>query len=719
MKPVQAWIVGTLMLCCLVVSGFLAKNLVSGTGHTVVQNEKILRLRLGHQAQPDGPLRAAVEHFAQEVKLRSHGQIEITLVPNTANSDQDDLIALAQQGKLDLVVLSVSMLGNRLPTFKIIDFPFYFSAPKALHQAIDGDSGMRLLQQIHTLDLVGISFWEEGFRQLITNRKVESPDDLKKMQFTVVPGGFSAKMFSGSGMIHTHGQWGTMGETIPTPGADAWETLLTKTVIDSLEKKSHQVIMSHHAWQGAVLAMGWQGYPSVPTDALEIIKASAHEITQWSRRKSEQQQQRMQQTLEESGIPTQTLTTATRNVWTNKARHLALGYAEVLGAGLMGRIEEMEMERSGDGNAWIIGVDADFSTEAMRTGLAIKRGVELAIDEINGNGGILGKPLKVITTDNRGSVALGVANIMRLGQQWEAVAVVAGGSDAVVADQIAVAKNQKMLVLVPFARAVDWMKTGQADGADSRHVFRLAANEYQGNLVLIDELARTHGKIALMLENSSFGRSARTTITRQLRDLGREKPMVVWFNLGQKVFLDPLRQMQLAEITDIFLVAGIEETRQIRAAMKSMAFKGQLFSYHGDDGEKRKTLEDANAPDYTFLQTFSLDLHWDRTPAGETLRKRYLTLFDDPVAEHVPDPSATAQAYDLVFFLAQALKRAPDPGFSGLEAAMERLEAHSGAIKNYAWPFSPMRHEGLTPSDLVMVHHNAEGMLVPRRKSRQ
>ena len=64
----------------------------------------------------------------------------------------------------------------------------------------------------------------------------------------------------------------------------------------------------------------------------------------------------------------------------------------------------------------VIGIDADLSAVAVEGGIAITRGVELAVDEINAAGGILGRQIKVIAKDHRGNPARGVYNIEQFSQ---------------------------------------------------------------------------------------------------------------------------------------------------------------------------------------------------------------------------------------------------------------------------------------------------------------
>jgi len=59
----------------------------------------------------------------------------------------------------------------------------------------------------------------------------------------------------------------------------------------------------------------------------------------------------------------------------------------------------------------IVGLDADTSSGSARSGESIRRGILLAMDEINGQGGVLGRPLQLVVKDHRGNPARGVDNI--------------------------------------------------------------------------------------------------------------------------------------------------------------------------------------------------------------------------------------------------------------------------------------------------------------------
>ena len=69
---------------------------------------------------------------------------------------------------------------------------------------------------------------------------------------------------------------------------------------------------------------------------------------------------------------------------------------------------------SAESTPLVIGVDADLSAVAVEGGVAITRGVELAAEEINASGGILGRPVRVVVKDHRGNPPRGIHHLNQL-----------------------------------------------------------------------------------------------------------------------------------------------------------------------------------------------------------------------------------------------------------------------------------------------------------------
>ena len=101
----------------------------------------------------------------------------------------------------------------------------------------------------------------------------------------------------------------------------------------------------------------------------------------------------------------------------------------------------------------VIGLDADFTGSAPQSGMAIERGMLLAIDEINAAGGVIGRPLTLKSMDDRGVPARGVDNIDRFLEMDDLVALVGGLHSPVMLAQTRKANEEELILFSAWAAA--------------------------------------------------------------------------------------------------------------------------------------------------------------------------------------------------------------------------------------------------------------------------
>ena len=72
-------------------------------------------------------------------------------------------------------------------------------------------------------------------------------------------------------------------------------------------------------------------------------------------------------------------------------------------------------------------------------------------------------------------------------------------------------------------------------------------------------------------------------------------------------------------------------------------------------------------------------------------------------------PVGVAHAYDLTHLLARAINKAGSTDRRKIRDALEQLEPYDGLIQRYAKPFSPQRHDALSPERIFMAHYMPDG----------
>ncbi len=349
----------------------------------------------------------------------------------------------------------------------------------------------------------------------------------------------------------------------------------------------------------------------------------------------------------------------------------------------------------------LIGLNADMSAVDERVGESIERGARIAIAEVNASGGVLGRPMELVIADHRRNPARGEINVRRLAANPDVVAIIGGKHTPVILAEIDTIHELGIPYLIPWAAGtplIDHMH-------QPSYTFRLSIrDEFAGEVLVEQAIASGHRDIALLLEQTGWGRSNESGISRALRRRNLNSTRVEWFNWEQDDFGPSLDRLASTGADSIIFVGNAPEGIQFieNLADRPAGERLPVISHWGVVGED---FERAAGPllesvDFATIQTFSF---FD-PPHPERARRvadAYLRMF--PSARNLGDiiaPTGVAHAYDLVHLLALAIEGAGSTDRSRVRDALERLPAHAGLLKDYDPAFTPSRHEALDGSDI-------------------
>jgi len=158
----------------------------AGPLHATDKTQPGITLRFSHVVAEETPKGLAANRFKVLVEQRSGGRIGVQVFPNAQlYGDHDEMQAL-QLGAVDMVAPSLSKFGRiGLPEFELFDLPFLFDDLTAVRRITQGQLGQKLLQGLSRQGLVGLGFFDNGFKQMSANRPLLEPKDFVNLRMRV------------------------------------------------------------------------------------------------------------------------------------------------------------------------------------------------------------------------------------------------------------------------------------------------------------------------------------------------------------------------------------------------------------------------------------------------------------------------------------------------------------------------------------------------------
>jgi len=128
-------------------------------------------LKFGYGVPAEHPLGQGIDEFIRIVNQKSAGKINIRAYPNNALGADLQMVTAARAGVQELVGASTAPLTGLVTSFALFDFPFLFANEKEADTILDGPVGRALLDQLEEKGLVGLCYFENGFRNTTNSKR--------------------------------------------------------------------------------------------------------------------------------------------------------------------------------------------------------------------------------------------------------------------------------------------------------------------------------------------------------------------------------------------------------------------------------------------------------------------------------------------------------------------------------------------------------------------
>jgi len=357
-----------------------------------------------------------------------------------------------------------------------------------------------------------------------------------------------------------------------------------------------------------------------------------------------------------------------------------------------------------------IGLAAAVSGGSASSGEAIKRGLLIAIDELNAKGGVLGgRKLELVIRDDEGNPQKGVTIARELVEREKVAAVFGGLHTPVALAQVAVWQELKAPYMGTWAAGTNITRNGQTPN----YVFRVSANDDYVDRYLtryaMDTLKKN--RPGFLLENTPWGQSNETGLTKWFGEKGIKTVGVERFNWNDPDMSPQLLRLKNAGADLIVLVANAPEGAQVLRSKSKLGWDAAMISHWGISGGRFAELTGDLSDGVTFLQTYTFV--GKQNERGQYVLKMLQEKYGVKEPGDVIAPVGTANAYDGLHLVALAIDQAGSTDGTKVRDALENLKGdYKGLIKTYKRPFTPEQHDALTDEDYVMVVWKG-GKIVP------
>jgi len=270
--------------------------------HGAAVAEPPIVIKFSHVVAADTPKGKASEFFKKRAEELTRGRVKVEVYPNSSlYKDKEELEAL-QLGAVQMLAPSLAKFGPLgVKEFEVFDLPYIFDTAADLHRVTQGPIGAAILSKLESKGIVGLAYWDNGFKSFSANTPIRTPADLKGRKLRIQPSRVLEEEVRAVGGLPQVMAFSEAYQALQTGVVDGTENPHSNMYTQRMHEVQKYLILTDHGYLGyAVIANKrfWDGLPSGVRSSLE---SAVKEATVYANKIAREENDKALEAIRKSG----------------------------------------------------------------------------------------------------------------------------------------------------------------------------------------------------------------------------------------------------------------------------------------------------------------------------------------------------------------------------------------------------------------------------------
>lgn len=258
-------------------------GLVAATFSMMAMAQAPIVIKFSHVVAADTPKGKASEFFAKRAGELTKGKVKVEVYANsTLYKDKEEMEAL-QLGAVQMLAPSLAKFAPLgVKEFELFDLPYLFDDYNELHAVTTGPVGKALLQKLETRGLVGLAYWDNGFKVMSANKPLRNPEDYKGLKMRIQSSNVLDAQMRAVGAIPQKMAFSEVYQALQTGVVDGTENPPSNLYTQKMHEVQKHVSVTNHGYLGYAVITNKKFWDGLPADVRTALDTSMAEATKYA-----------------------------------------------------------------------------------------------------------------------------------------------------------------------------------------------------------------------------------------------------------------------------------------------------------------------------------------------------------------------------------------------------------------------------------------------------
>lgn len=302
------------------------------TGAAQAQDFKPRIVRFGYGLVDNSNQGRAARMFAQEVEKATGGKMKVRAIGNASLGSDTQMQQALIGGAQEMMVGSTATLVGLVPEMAVWDTPFLFSNAKEADVVLDGPVGDKIKAKLEAKGMVGLVYWENGFRNLTNSKRpVAKLEDLNDIKLRVMQNNVFLDSFKALGANAVPLPFSELFTALETRAVDGQENPYNTIVSSKFYEVQKYLTVTNHVYSPWIVTVSKKWWDGLSAAEKKVLQDAAIKSRDFERKDTREEAAKALADLKGRGMQVNELSAAEANRMREKLVSVNAGIAKSVG----------------------------------------------------------------------------------------------------------------------------------------------------------------------------------------------------------------------------------------------------------------------------------------------------------------------------------------------------------------------------------------------------